>query len=30
MDDESILARIESLVEEEHTLINRERTDASR
>lgn len=30
MDDESILGRIESLVEEEHTLMNRERTDASR
>jgi hypothetical protein len=29
MDDESILNRIESLVEEEHALMNRERTDAS-
>ena len=30
MDDASILSRIESLVEEEHTLMSRERTDASR
>ncbi len=29
MDDESILNRIESLVEEEHALISRERADAS-
>ncbi|MBV9006066.1 MAG: DUF2630 family protein [Solirubrobacterales bacterium] len=29
MDDESILNRIESLVEEEHALMSRERADAS-
>lgn len=29
MDDESILGRIESLVEEEHALLNRERADAT-
>ncbi len=29
MDDESILNRIESLVEEEHALMNRERADVS-
>ncbi|HTW42670.1 MAG TPA: DUF2630 family protein [Solirubrobacteraceae bacterium] len=30
MDDQSILSRIESLVQEEHTLIGREGGDASR
>lgn len=29
MDDESILGRIESLVEEEHALLGREQADAS-
>lgn len=29
MDDESILNRVESLVEEEHALMSRERADAS-
>jgi hypothetical protein len=29
MEDESILSRIESLVGEEHALLNQERTDAS-